>query len=81
MIVRDAPDRGRFEIVDDDRVVGFAEYRVQGAVAVMPHTVVDENRRGEGLGEQLVRAAVEELQGRGLTIDPVCWFVADHLEG
>lgn len=45
----------------------------------MPHTVVDPQRRGEGLGDLLVAAAVAELEARGLEIVPTCWFVADHL--
>ena len=61
-------------------VVGFADYEVRGNVAVMPHTVISSDRRGHGLGDVLVGAAVQELRDRGLTIDPVCWFVADYLE-
>lgn len=85
MDVRDVPERGRFELVESveggaTSVVGFADYEVRGNVAVMPHTVISSDRRGHGLGDVLVGAAVQELRGRGLTIDPVCWFVADYLE-
>ena len=78
--VRDAPERSRFELVDDGEVVGVADYSVRGDVAVMPHTVIDPQRRGEGLGDVLVAGAVAELVGRGLSIDARCWFVADYLD-
>jgi predicted GNAT family acetyltransferase len=79
LTVRDHPEESRFELLDGDVVVGFADYRVRGDVAVMPHTVIDPSRRGEGLGDVLVAGALEELDGRGLRIEPACWFVADHL--
>ena len=78
--VRDAPDRSRFELVDDGVVIGIADYSVQGDVAVMPHTVIDPDRRGQGLGDVLLAGALPELVGRGLRIDARCWFVADYLQ-
>ena len=79
--VRDAPQRSRFELVDGDLVVGIADYEVRGDVAVMPHTVIDSARRGQGLGDVLVAGALADLAGRrGLRIDARCWFVADYLQ-
>lgn len=79
--VRDNAERSRFELLDSNAVVGHADYHLTGdGTAVMPHTVIDTDRRGEGLGEVLVGAAVRELRGRGLAIDPTCWFVADYLQ-
>lgn len=79
--VLDAPERGRFELLEDGAVIGFADYRVaDGGRVVMPHTVIDVDRRGEGLGDVLVGVAVAALRARGLEIVPTCWFVADHLQ-
>ena len=80
LVVRDAPERSRFELLDGDEVVGIADYSVRGDVALMPHTVIDPSRRGEGLGDVLVAGALAELDRRGLRIEPACWFVADHLQ-
>src|SRR3954471_14473883 len=77
--VRDVPAQSRFELVDDGVVIGIADYSVRDGVAVMPHTVIDHDRRGQGLGDVLVAAAVAELAGRGLRIDAQCWFVFDYL--
>jgi predicted GNAT family acetyltransferase len=79
--VRDAPERGRFELVEDGEVIGIADYSVHGDVAVMPHTVIDPDRRGQGLGDVLIAGALADLASeRGLRIDARCWFVADYLQ-
>jgi len=78
--VRDNPTRSRFELLDGDQVIGFAEYHpVRADVVEMPHTVIEAARRGQGLGDVLLREALAELSGRGLHVVPTCWFVADYL--
>jgi predicted GNAT family acetyltransferase len=80
LTVHDEPERSRFELRDGETVVGYADYEVRGDVAVMPHTVIEPARRGQGLGDVLVEGALRELSARGLRIDPRCWFVADYLQ-
>ena len=77
--VRDAPDRSRFELLEDGELLGVADYVVRGDTAEMPHTTIRADRRGEGLGDVLVAGAVQALTRRGLEITASCWFVADHL--
>jgi predicted GNAT family acetyltransferase len=79
--VRNAPDASRYELWEDDTLVGIADYRPgpDGAL-VFPHTEIRSDRRGEGLGEVLVRGALDDVRERGDTIVPACWFVADFVE-
>lgn len=78
--VHDNPASGRYELyVDGDRA-GFADYEVRGDVAVFPHTVIDRDRRGQGLGEILVRGALDDVRRRGLRVIPACWFVASFID-
>jgi len=83
-IVRDHPEAHRYELLVDGVLVGIADYHpVPGGIAV-PHTEIDAARRGNGLGEVLVRGMLDDLRGSGLTVVPQCWFVRqfahDHPE-
>ena len=71
---------GRYEIIQDGQVVGFAEFRPAGEGAVMlPHTVVDEGHEGEGLGSQLAKAALDDLRAQGKKAVPTCAFIAGYI--
>ena len=71
---------GRYELTVDDRVVGVADFRVEGDRVVMPHTVIDPARRGQGLAAVLVAAALEDIRQAGRTVVPACWYVAQYLD-
>jgi uncharacterized protein len=78
--VRKNEERSRYELLDGAEVVAVADYQVRDDVLVMPHTVVDPARRGQGLGEQLVRHALDDVRGSGRRVLPACWFVAEFME-
>lgn len=78
--VRHAPEDSRYEILQDGRVVGIAEYVDRGEVLVFHHTEIDSALRGNGLGEELVAAALDDVRARGRTITPTCWFVAQFVD-
>lgn len=78
--VRKAEDRSRYELVADGGVVGIADYRDDGERVVLPHTVIDPSMRGKGLGDVLVRGALDDLRADSRTVIPTCWFVAEFIE-
>jgi hypothetical protein len=81
LVVRDNEARSRFELLDGTDVIGTADYHlVRPGVVEMPHTVIDPARRGQGLGDVLVGAALAQLAARDVAVVPACWFVADYLQ-
>jgi predicted GNAT family acetyltransferase len=58
--VRHNPERSRYEIHVDGELAGIADYRADGTVVTFPHTVIDPERRGQGLGAVLVRGALDD---------------------
>jgi predicted GNAT family acetyltransferase len=79
MDVRRNDERSRYELVDGDEVVAIADFDDRGDVVVFPHTEVRPELRGNGLGERLVRGALDDVRRRGASIVPACWFVADFV--
>jgi uncharacterized protein len=78
--VRKAEDRSRYELVIDGTLVGIADYHPDGDRVVMPHTVIDPSRRGEGLGAILVGGALDDLRAAGKRVVPACWFVREFID-
>ncbi len=71
----------RYELVLDGMVAGVADFRPDGeGVLVFPHTEIDPRLRGRGLGEVLVRGALDDVRRQGSTVVPACWFVAEFLD-
>lgn len=78
--VADHPDAARYEITVDGERAGFVTYRLSpGAIAFL-HAEVDPDRERRGLGSRLVRDALDDARARGLTVRPVCPFVAWFIE-
>jgi predicted GNAT family acetyltransferase len=78
--VRDNAELNRYELFVDGRLLGIAEYRRNGDVMVLPHTVIQPADRGRGWGEVLVRAALDDIRRQGHRIVPQCWFVAEFVD-
>lgn len=79
-LVRDNPDASRFEILDGDKLLGFAEYRPAGDAIMMTHTEVNESLEGRGVGSTLIRESLSAIKARGLRVVPMCPFVAAHIK-
>jgi uncharacterized protein len=79
-VVRDAPERSRFELVRDERVIGFAEYERQDGVVTFTHTEVDAGLREHGLGSQLVDAALDQVAASGGRVVAQCPFVVEFID-
>ncbi|HEY8526313.1 MAG TPA: GNAT family N-acetyltransferase [Acidimicrobiales bacterium] len=77
--VRHNPERSRYELVVDGQVVGVADYQRRDGAWVFPHTEIARERRGQGLGAELVRGALDDVRRAGGTVVPRCWYVADFI--
>jgi uncharacterized protein len=78
--VVDVPERGRFEIRVDDKVVGLASYHVDNGTMTLPHTEIDPAVGGRGLGTMLVAAVLDAARDRGVHVLPYCSFVRRYIQ-
>jgi predicted GNAT family acetyltransferase len=64
---------GAFYIEEDGEWIAEMTYTKSGPNAIaVDHTEVDEKLRGQGIGEKLVRRAVEFARENNLKIKPTC---------
>ncbi len=71
------PDR--FEIAAEGSVAGFAQFLDRGERRIFFHTEVGEEFGGRGLAGIVVEEAVSATREEGLTVVPVCPYVARWL--
>jgi predicted GNAT family acetyltransferase len=77
--VRHSPQESRYEIWRDGERAGLADYRRHGNTLTFVHTEVDRKYRGEGLAEQLVQGALDDVRRRGETLRSECPFISKFL--
>ena len=49
-------------------------------IADINHTFVDESLRGQGVANQLLQAAAQELRAQGRKTKTSCWYAAQWFE-
>jgi predicted GNAT family acetyltransferase len=78
--VRHNAEASRYELYVDGELAGIADYRITGDRIVFPHTEIDPSRRGQGLGAELVRGALDDVKPTGRAVVPRCWYVAEFID-
>jgi predicted GNAT family acetyltransferase len=68
----------RFEARLGDETA-FTEYVIHGAAMVLPHTVVPPAFEGRGVGSALAKAALGYARAHGLSVKPICPFIAGYI--
>ena len=77
---QDFGSRGAFFVRDGDNIQAEMTYSKAGEeIAVIDHTAVSEALGGQGVGRQLVKAAVEWARANQIQIVPVCPFARSML--
>ena len=74
--MRNCPQRERYELIVDDRIVSIADYSLDGDTVVVPHVETEPAMRGQGMADRLMRGMLDDLRARELRIRPICSFAA-----
>lgn len=77
--VEDNPGESRYELRVDGDLVGWSDYRPAGDSVIVAHTEIDPQRKGEGLGGELVRGTLDQIRASGKTVIPTCPFTAGYI--
>jgi uncharacterized protein len=78
--VIDNPEELRYGLWLGTKLAGEIRYtREEDGTVVLVHTEIDSEYKGQGLGNVLVKGALDDLRERGLAMKPVCPFVRAYL--
>ncbi len=77
--VLDDRDHNRFLFAQDGQEAELV-YRVNGKRLVLIHTEVPESFRGQGVGAQLVQAAIDRASKADETLVPLCPYARKWLQ-
>ena len=72
--------QSRYEAYIDGELAGFAKFRHEGSVIVMPHTEVLDAFGGKGVGIALARFALDDIASQDLAVHPECSFIRGWLD-
>lgn len=64
----------------EEDIAEIAFSRAGDHLAIIDHTFVNINYRGEGIGERLVRMVVDDMRAEGRKIIPLCPFAKKEFE-
>jgi predicted GNAT family acetyltransferase len=81
--VVDNPERRRFEL-EEQGLVAFATYSLEGDRLVIPHVEAPPALRGTGAAGRLMTGLLDQARSRGLKVVPLCpyadAFIRRHSE-
>ena len=64
--------KGAFFIDEDGEWIAELTYFKNNGIMTIDHTEIDEKLRGEGIGQDMVKAAVDYARANGLNIKALC---------
>ncbi|MBT8220546.1 MAG: N-acetyltransferase [Bacteroidia bacterium] len=56
------------------------EYMAVGGKMFLNHTEIPRELEGQGIGSQLIKAVLEDVEKKGLILMPMCPFVAGYIQ-
>ncbi|MET9485210.1 GNAT family N-acetyltransferase [Streptomyces sp. NPDC006638] len=77
--VQDVEEHNRFEARVDGKPAGFADYIRTGNLVVYPHTEVEPEYEGRGVGGALARAVLDDARARDLPVLATCPFISSWM--
>ena len=72
--------KGAFYIDEDGEWIAELTYERNNGTMTIDHTEIHEKLRGEGIGQDMVKAAVEYARENGLKINALCSYAKKVIE-
>lgn len=76
----DGTSKGRYWLVVDGVEAEMTYSRADDSLIIIDHTEVPAALRGRGVGERLVRQAIEDARRDGVAVIPLCPFAKEQID-
>lgn len=73
-------DKSRAEAIEDDKIIGLCEYKINDSVIDIYHTEVDKAYGGKGIAKKLLDEVVNLARNENKKIYPKCSYVAKKFD-
>lgn len=77
--LRNNQDEHRYELLDGEQILGFAEYNLMKDAVMFTHTEIASEHEGKGYGSQLAQKALDDVRGQHKQVIPVCQFITAYI--
>ncbi|SEV89694.1 GNAT family N-acetyltransferase [Luteibacter sp. 329MFSha] len=78
IVIRDAPDEGRF-VAELGSQTASAWYERDPRVLRFHRVDISRSLEADGVGTQLMRVALAQAREQNLLVEPACAFVVDYM--
>jgi predicted GNAT family acetyltransferase len=69
----------RYQLIVENRLMGFIQYYPFADIAIVTHTEVDARQEGRGYGSELAKQALDYFRSERKQLVPVCGFFAGYI--
>ena len=77
VVIRQIPEYERYVAEIDGKTVAYTVYHLRhGGIYFFVHTEIEQGHQGLGIGQQLVREALDDVRSQGGSVVPLCPYVA-----
>ncbi|MEZ4778402.1 MAG: GNAT family N-acetyltransferase [Flavobacteriaceae bacterium] len=80
LTIIDNSQKKRFEALVEGHTAIIEYIRAKDGIIYLTHTEVPKELGGKGVGSALVKGVLERIESEGLTLAPLCPFVAAYLK-
>jgi predicted GNAT family acetyltransferase len=78
-ITRNNAIEHRYELIEEEKLLGFADYRLAGDAVKFTHTEIMPENEGKGYGSLLAKQALDDVRERKKRVIPACSFIAGFI--
>ena len=77
--IENRTDLGRYQLLVDGELAGYAAYERSGAHLMFMHTQIEDRFAGRGLGNSFMAAVLDEVRAEGQLVLPYCPFMRSFI--